>query len=571
MPLLMIPSNHNASFTLVTESGLTVYDDVLSSDYRKIHVEIPPTFPSNFVSSRRSPLWVQWAKPCRHSEYLKTHDDFYLVREDGRLEYFEIMHNTPSKVQNGGEIGSIKISVDSAFAIIESPPDHGGDMCVAGGDMTDGAVCHMMARMPLDQFQTITNLAPLRDMLILRPKSRDEDAHQIFVCAGKGEGHAAVAEIRRGLEARISLLVEQEDSFAVTGLWVLPETIYDHLTILISYPLQTLAVCINLQKAALETADEGLARQGLQLSCQTLALAVVKESLIVQVTPLAITILSAVHKVSSIARKHADGHVSIASISLDNMLIATATMVNDVFKVQLTSIDVDDTSISMNDCSAPYSLMEEPSSILFANVGGARLLIIGTIVGSIHILAIEHGQGSRHILRNTITTLFSHIEASTICSLVLLTDPALGSPALACGTRNGWLLNMTITPNLIDDPRENRKSPSIVLGRPTDLPNFLTLQAESAQHMGQTSVQLTSDPEDASAAILVCGSDVHRLCYTRSDGAATFKVLRIWFTDVAQVCPPLSIQVSADLCSSQNLVSQRSALLLHSTDTRTPE
>ena len=566
----MIPSNHNASFTLVTESGLTVYDDVLSSDCRKIHVEIPQTFSSNFVGSRRSPLWVQWAKPCRHSEYLKTHDDFYLVREDGRLEYFEIMHNTPSKVQNGGEIGSIKISVDSAFAIIESPPDHGGDMCVAGGDMTDGAVCHMMARMPLDQFQTITNLAPLRDMLILHPKSRDEDAHQIFVCAGKGEGHAAVAEIRRGLEARISLLVEQEDSFAVTGLWVLPETICDHLTMLISYPLQTSAVRINLQSAVLETADKDLARQGLQLSCQTLALAVIKESLIVQVTPLAVTVLSAVPKVSSIARKHADGPVSIASISLDNMLIATATMVNDVFKVQLISIDVDDT-IGINDRSTAYSIMEEPSSILFTNVGGARLLIIGTIIGSVHILAIEHGQGLRHILRNPVTTLFPHVEASAICSLVSLTDPALGSPALACGIRNGWLLNMTITSNLVNSRQENRQSPSIVLGGLTDLPDFLTLRAESAQRMGQTSVQLTSDPEDASAAILVCGSDIHRLWYTRSDWAATFRISRIWFTDVAQVCLPLSIEVSADMRSSQNLVSQRSALLLHSTDTRTPE
>ncbi len=569
MPLLMIPSNHNASFTLVTESGLTVYDDVLSSDYRTIHVELPQTFPSSFVGSRRSPLWVQWAKPCRHSEYLKTHDDFYLVREDGRLEYFEIMHNTPSKVQNGGEIGSIKISVDSAFAIIESPPDHGGDMCVAGGDMTDGAVCHMMARMPLDQFQTITNLAPLRDMLILPSNNHVEGAHQVFVCSGKGEGHAAVAEIRRGLEARISLFVEQEDSFMVTQLWALPESICEHLTLLISYPLQTLAVRIDLQNAALETADEGLARQGLQLSCQTLALAVIKQSFIVQVTPLAVTVLSAAPKVSSITRQHADGFVSIASISPDDMLIATATMVKDVFKVQLMSIDVDDTSVSINQYSTTYSTIEEPSSILLINVDGTLLLVIGTINGSVHILAIEHGQGLRHILANKITTLFPHVEASVICSLVLLKDPSLGSPALACGTRNGWLLNMTIASSLPNVGQENTQSPSIVPGGLIDLSNPFTLRADSAQHMGVTSVQLTSDPADASAAMLVCGSEIHRVSYTRSDWAVIFKVTRIWFTDVAQVRYPLSIQVFADMCSSQNSISQRLALLLHFADIRT--
>jgi len=541
MPLLMIPSNHNASFTLVTEFGLTVYDDVLSSNCRQIRVEIPQRFPSKFVGSSRSPLWVQWAKPCRHIEYLKTNDDFYLVREDGRLEYFEIMHNTPSKVQNGGEIGSINIAVDTAFAILEAPLEQGGDMCVVGGDMTDGAVCHMMARKPLDRFQTITNLAPLSDMLILDTKNREDDSSRIFVCSGRGEGHAAIAEIRHGLEVRISSIVEQEDSSVATGLWVLPETIWNHLTILVSYPLQTLALCINLEKTSLETIDDEFANHGLQMSSQTLALAVLQQGLLVQITSSATTVMSPLSKVNSIHMKHAECPVLIASISTDDMLIVTVTMVDNVFRVLLSSIMVEDENICIKAYSTAYSMEEEPSSILIATVADIQLLIVGTIAGSLHVLEIESNHRVRLLSRHSITTLFPHLEASAICSLVFLGDPALGLPALACGTRNGWLLGMIMVCSTPKVRPGDRESPNVLQTEPNHLVDAITLRPERAQHIGQTSVKLSPDPEDQSSAMLFCDFQVHRLSYMQTDWAPSFTVLRAWFTDVAQVCPSDSL------------------------------
>jgi Mono-functional DNA-alkylating methyl methanesulfonate N-term len=537
MPLLMIPSNHNASFTLVTEFGVTVYEDVLSSNCRQICLPLPQKFPSKFVGSNRSPLWVQWAKPCRHSEYLKTNDDFYLVREDGRLEYFEITHNTPTKVLNGGEIGSINIAVDTAFAILEAPLEQGGDLCVVGGDMTDGAVCHMMARKPLDRFQTITNLAPLTDMLIMDTKTRGEDSDRIFMCSGRGEGHAALAEIRHGLEARISSILEQEDSSVATGLWVLPETIWNHLTILVSYPLQTLALRINLEKTLLETIDDEFADHGLQLRSQTLALAVLHQGLLVQITSSATTIMSPLSKLNSIQVKHANCPVLIASISTDDMLIVTVTMVDDVFRVLLSSINVDDETICINVHSTAYSMEEEPSSILIANAANVQLLIVGTITGSVHVLEIEPDHGIRLLSRHSITTLFPHVESSAICSLVLLGDSALGLPALTCGTRNGWLLGMIVACSLPKVRPRGRESPNVLQTEQNDLLHAITLRPDCAQHIGQTSVRLSPDSEDPSAAMLFCDFQVHQLSYLQSDWAASFKVLRAWFTDVAQVCP----------------------------------
>jgi Mono-functional DNA-alkylating methyl methanesulfonate N-term len=534
MPLLMIPSNHNASFTLVTESGLAVYDNVLSSNVLRIPVEIPQNLPPNFLGSRQSPLWVQWAKPCRHSEYLKTNDDFFLVREDGALEYFEIKHSEPTKPQSRFPVGSLNMCVDSAFAILEGPLDQGGDICVVGGDMTNGAVCHLKARRDPEPFQTIKNLAPIRDMLVLKT-SLDEDAKRMFVCSGKGEGHAAVAEIRKGLEARLGVFAELGASSAATGLWLLPETVPDQLTVLISYPLQTSAMRIDFRESTMESADDDLESQGLQLSSQTVAFAFTNESLLIQITSSAVAILSPVSKKRWLHKKHEKYPVLVATISPDDLLFATVAMVGDGFEVLLSSIDIDEAGISVDNYSEAHSMIEEPSSILIFAVGDMRFLTIGTVAGSIHILAIETGRVARFLSGYSITRLFPHVEESAISSLAFLTDPSLRLPVLACGTRNGWLLAMTIVPHLPTGNPQQGEATNFMQARLGNLADEVTLLSRSAQRVGRTTLALISEPGNLSAALIFCDDKVHRILYSQPDWVTGFQVSRIWFTGVAQV------------------------------------
>ena len=566
MPLMMIPSNQNASFTLVTESGLTVYDDVLTSGYRFINIPVPQTFPDRFVASSRSPLWVQWAKPCRHSGYLETNDDVFLVREDGELHYLEIKYKEPTKVSTRADVDSLNIGVDSAFAILEGPPDQGGDICVVGGDMTDGAVCHIRARAPLEPFQTIRNLAPIRDMLILDTTSRKEDSKRIFICTGKGEGHAAVAEIHHGLEARIGFFAEQEDLSVASGLWVVPGSVFNQVTLLISYPSYTSSLRITFKKPATEkedgehvertiivVADDDLADQGFHMSRQTLAFAGTKEGTLVQITTSAITILSPSSQLSTVDKKHSIDPVLMANIHSDDMLFATIAMVNDGFQIVLGAIDVTDAKISINDFREPYPMTEEPSSILILNVSGLQILIIGTIVGSIHVLAIEPGHGARLISRYSTATLFPQIQPSAICSLAFLSDPAMRLPALACGTRNGWLLGLTIlVPNL----------PSIRPGQESSNPtNAFRLQPESAQHIGQTSVQLISDSENRSAALLLCDFEIRHVTYSQPDWLVRFRVSRVWYSDVFRVrILSTGSKTTANTSTSPNSTNPKSVL-----------
>lgn len=534
MPLLMIPANDNTSFTLVTESGLTLYDNVLSPTMQLAHIETPQNFPPTFMGSCRNPLWVQWAKPCRHSEYLKTNDDFFLVREDGVLQYVETKLNETSKLHSTNVVDSLNISVDTAFAVLEGPPYHGGDICISGGDMTDGAVCHLRARVSLEKYQTITNLAPIRDMLVLE-SNRGEDGKRLFVCSGKGEGHAAVAEIRRGLEARMNFIAEQEDCAAVTGLWFLPEIGDDKLTLIISNPLQTVAWRIDFKESKLESADNDLAVKGIQLSEQTLALAVTRENLVIQITPSAVTICSTWSKMSSFYSQHASLPVLIATINADDMLFATASMVNHEFQVLLNSIVISDAGISVDGRSEAFNLPEEPSSILILNVDGIQCLVVGTVTGTIHVLSSEPGQQLRPLGQYSIEAIFPQIEQSAVCSLAFLRDATLNAPALVCGTRNGWLFTLSIVRG--QQTTYPEEGPFDAMQGQSRYPSgIIVLRPESAQHIGQTSIALVSDRDNQSAALLLCNFEAYHVSYSQDDWVNNFQVTRIWFTDVLQVC-----------------------------------
>lgn len=536
MPLLLIPSRHDVSFTLVSESGLTMYKDVLSSNMQCCHISIPQTFPTTFLGSCRSPLWVQWAKPHRHEAYRNTNDDFFLVREDGKLDYYEVRRSAWPRIHVRTFVGSLNVAVDSAFAILEGPAKRGPDICVVGGDMTDGAIFQMLPRLPVQQIQTLSNLAPLQDMLILDKPSPIGYADRIFVSAGKGVGYGAVAEIRRGLEARIGLFAELEDSSMATGLWVLPEAEWVHLTLLVSYPLQTLLLRINLEKLTLEVAEDSLLNQGLQLNSQTLAFAVIRNSFLVQITPSAVLIFSAQEEIRLAHRGHTHCPVSIATVDPEHMLIATVAVINDVFQVLLSSMDVTDTGISINDYSKAYSMFEEPSCILIAALNRVQLLIVGTIVGTVHVLEIKPGEGLRLISRYEITILFPRVEPSAICSLNLLTDSDMKPPALACGTRNGWVLGMTIAQGMPTTLPAGVEAGDFLEGGMNDISLFETLQPENAQHVGQTSVNLIPDPARRCAALLFCDFNVYRLSYSLPGSTDFFQLLRIWFTEITQVC-----------------------------------
>jgi Mono-functional DNA-alkylating methyl methanesulfonate N-term/CPSF A subunit region len=543
MPLLMIPSSHNDSFTLVTESGLTVYDDVLSTP-RQIHIEISQSFPPTFAGSCRSPLWVQWAKPCRHSMYCETNDDFYLIREDGEIEYFEIQHNTPTKLSSRFTAGYMKMGVDSAFAILGAPRDQGGDVFFIGGDTTDGAVCHLRARKSLEQFQTIMNLAPTRDMIVVEPPEQDEctnrfgavgDSRRIFVCSGKTEDHAAVAEIRRGLEAKIGFFAELDEPSTATRIWVLPGAVGNQIFFLISYPSHTTALKFDFNKSTLKLADDALMRQGFDLSSQTLAVSIVEGGRIFQITSSRVLVLSPLSASSSSGSRLAEAEILLANIDVVNQVYATVIMATGRFHIQVRSIDANKGVTSLDGDANIRSMVEEPSSILIATINGRQCLVIGTNLGRLDILAIGLNHELELISQIELESFFPEIGASAICGLAFLTHPAVGTSNLACGTRSGWLCLLTVVTALSQSQGLPTDHNFDVEDQMSARPDLLTLQRDGARRIGKTSVNLVSDSENGSATLAFCDSEIHRITYLQSAWAAGLQVSKIWFTDIAQV------------------------------------
>jgi hypothetical protein len=526
MPLLMIPSSRNASFILVTESGLAVYDEVLSPNMRQIYFKTSRDFPPTFTRSRRSPLWVQWAKPFRHANYIDTNDDFFLVHEDGNLEYFELKHSNPTKLHTQVSVGKLPLGVDTAFAILEGDPDQGGgDICVVGGDMTDGGVYHIRARENIEQIQTLTNLAPIRDMLLVDTNQANV-SKRTLVCAGKGDGHASIAEIRHGLEARIGLVTEQQDARQTTGLWVLPTMDKDRVILIVSTPMQTLARRIDFGESTIEPAEDDAEVQGADLDSHTLAFAVTKDEISIQITTSAIIVWTPRLAFQPVRRLHGHCTVSVASINCDLLLCAIVAMMDGEFRVLLGSIDHNATAIGVGDFEAADLKTDEPSSVLIVTIGSKQILLIGTVTGWLHIFHIVRGQSARPLMQCSVSDVFPQIEKSAVCSLALLTDSLIRPATLVCGTRNGWLLNLTVC----------EESTPVAQGE-VDIFGIaqVGVQPGNAQRIGQTSVELIPDSGTPSAALLYCGFQVHRVLVSPSEQTISLQVSRLWFTDSAQV------------------------------------
>lgn len=553
---MMVPSYQNASFMLVTESGLAVYEDVLSSKmvcWRLGHAE---SSPKEFVGSCRRPLWAQWAKPRRHSRYLETNDDFFLVREDGQLQYFEIKHGEPTKFQTQSSVGELGVAVDSAFAILDGPQGKGGDICVVGGDMNDGLVCHVRARAPLDPYQKIMNLAPITDLLILESPNGDENARRMFVCSGKGKNHATLAEIRRGLEAKVGSLIEDDDFSTATALWALQERSHDQITFVMSYPTHTTVFRMASQKHEPDVVNNSLtdprmdidsltdpgmnidsiADQGMDMNSPTLALASLEGDFKIQITPEAAVVLSPHSNIIPFRKRHTNGRVLLAQVNAELMLFGTAAMVQDRFQVSLSAITAHSKTMSIHDCSEAYMMVDEPSSMLMFGFKEMELLVVGTIIGTIHILAIIPHQGVRLISQHHIGAIFPDLEAGSINSLSFLTNSKLELPALACGTRNGWVLGLTMLPNFpLRMALEESKPGEWILTDTDEVPRTIDLKPHASQRLGRTSVELIPDSGNLSAVLGFCNSDLHRVTLSVSEWDIRFEFCRIWLTDDKQV------------------------------------
>jgi hypothetical protein len=146
MPHLLIPMRINSSFLLVSETSMSVCHSPLSGSPDFIRVAIKPVKTSRrYFGSNINPVWTSWFRPLRTESYSKTHDDFYIAREDGTLLFFE---NSVGDRALGLQMDMyVDCNIGTAFAVLDvmvhktnDSSTYRGfvDCLVVGGDSSNG-------------------------------------------------------------------------------------------------------------------------------------------------------------------------------------------------------------------------------------------------------------------------------------------------------------------------------------------------------------------------------------------------------------------------------------------------
>jgi hypothetical protein len=140
IPLLIIPLRIKSAFILVSATTMSICRDMHlgSPSFIDINDRIDP--PTLLFHGSGAPLWTSWARPVRLPAYTASHDDIYIVREDGFLIYLETDCGEEDLVKSQLTIGPLSCNCGPALACLdfEKPNHTSADLLVTAGDSCAG-------------------------------------------------------------------------------------------------------------------------------------------------------------------------------------------------------------------------------------------------------------------------------------------------------------------------------------------------------------------------------------------------------------------------------------------------
>lgn len=217
VPLLLIPLINRTTFMLVCEGRITLFRDILTGAptryVQRLECEKAPEEPG---SSKRWPLWTQWARPMRAEghRFTNVEDAIYLCREDGIVQYLEFHNNVDHVLNSTHQAGRLGVNAETAFAILDVGPST-LDLIVVGGDESEGGLWRVEPRTDETLLvDAIANWAPLTGLTVAKDLNGEPSvnvadteaslAHQypqrMFACVGRNK-HGAMSELRYGTQA----------------------------------------------------------------------------------------------------------------------------------------------------------------------------------------------------------------------------------------------------------------------------------------------------------------------------------------------------------------------------------
>lgn len=140
MPLLIIPLKIKSAFILVSATTMSICRDILLGSPRFIDINDRINPPTPLFYGSGIPLWTSWARPVRRPAYTASHDDIYIVREDGFLICIETDSGEEDLVKAELNIGPLSCNCGPALACLDyvKSNDTSADLLVTSGDSCAG-------------------------------------------------------------------------------------------------------------------------------------------------------------------------------------------------------------------------------------------------------------------------------------------------------------------------------------------------------------------------------------------------------------------------------------------------
>jgi hypothetical protein len=522
LPLMLIPSSKCLSFTTVYETHLTVWENLATERATNKSFPNPRALPGErpvaSESSSLPPLWVQWAKPRRHAKHLETHDDFYLIREDGQLRFFIVDYDLPQKLAYHHGLGSLDVSVDQAFAMVAAPAELGADVFLVGGDMFDGGVWHCEARGKPHCVQSLPNMAPMRDMLITGPQdhfsttsgSRHGEPQRFFTCSGKVSNCSYVNEIRFGLESNIVWSIEHEDASSVTKLWILKDRKPERVLLLMSHPLLSSIVSLDPASGDLAVGDI-TTYPGMELESPTLAAACTEEGLTIQLTRDSVNICVLPRGPRRASMPYSDTTCVSAAIEASSGRFVVANRSPQGFHLHMGDANMK-MDISLG--SQQYDLQEEPTALTIIPLRDALVVLAGLSDGTLLVLCAD-AKNNLHLLSSYyVQHIVADAQSCTVSSVEVLSRPSALQGLVLCGLRTGILVLLSMSLDLN--------------GGHVKVNMSFVDQIE----LGSTRLDIVREQERNSinsGALISCESDLRRISLLDEVGLA-YGISQIWMT-----------------------------------------
>ncbi|KAL9104003.1 MAG: hypothetical protein Q9163_001023 [Psora crenata] len=505
LPLLLIPLLAFSGFILFSENKFSTYTGLLTGIPNRYVYESSYTEPVS-PSLRKSPIWVQWARPVRSPSRPESDDNIYICREDGIIRYLDLNYNLPQILafsHNAGELGT---TIDTSFAAIDlGLTAH--DLLIAGGDTSEGGLWLLCARKSAQQLSIRSNWTPLHDSVITsaskdiegisehqKSTQRQSKFYQRFLgCTGRAK-YGSIAELRYGTPAtRSSESVHLGIALTSTivAMWAFRH-IGDALHILICYPTSSSLLQVR-QGYESELLDEWV---GFDLSLKTIASTCLANGMMFQVTETGVygTVCTRLgfhqyswkHDFSSTSERVVAAAIG-PGVSRCPVVLATEREHKYflLFGMMGSNLEI---------IGEATALRAQPTCIALHSSDAWTLVLVGfvDVEGGVDIFMTSEDGCLRWV------SMWQFNQPHCICDSIAILDlndsgDSLIAYLVVCGLRNGQVH---------------------ILWFPGESPDSVVLREEIA--LGHTSVTATVDTTNHGRALLHCDGMLHSLEYQQA-------------------------------------------------------